>query len=287
LLLVVALPCVSAYKAGILVDSGSSLESDCVDVPEGSTAKDVLEKSGFSATYSYGGRFLDSINGQYNDFGNSRSWWFYYNEGDDTKLAEVGITDYKLWHNNSFVYFGYYNYDESFQPEASPEQVSFYDACPSMANWLVLSDIYIDIGESNYRAVNNSVIFVNPGTKLVLFVKLKNELYASQVDEKAATIEGVVRFALGDELLEEDFMLEPDESDTLTFEFILPYTEPGFYKGSVNIDGYDEYARKHRLLLKKSRTMQMNQHPSPPGLWPLQWRHHQLIQRRALSLHSP
>ncbi|MBW2988406.1 DUF4430 domain-containing protein [Candidatus Woesearchaeota archaeon] len=239
IVLVLVVPVVYSERVGVFVEFPYGLESDCVDVPLGATAKEALEMSKFTAEYSYGGRFLDSINGLAGDYTEHISWWFYYNEGKATELSPVGITDYRIDGKGYFVYFGYYPYDESFMPKSSPKAVAFYDACP--VNMLILRDVYVETSEGIVELTNDSIILGKPGELMRLHVRLKNDILGEEFDGEDQEVHGEVTLRLKDGSYKGDFSIQPDETEEVTLEFEFPYMSAGHYRGFLNVKGYDRF----------------------------------------------
>jgi hypothetical protein len=256
-LLLLALPA-SAFKAGVFVDYPNGLEHDCVEIGDGARAKQILDESKFSAEYSYGGAFLDSIGGIANDFSTSRSWWFYHGRKESLALSDVGLADYGVSNDLGFVYFGYYKYGADFTPTESPEDVSFFDACPDEANSLTVLEVFVDTGDQSYLDTNDTIVYGTLGQKMILLVRLTNEVEIEGLDEAAYEITGTVKFTLAGENFEEDFDIGPDETETVAIPFDFPFDGSGSYRGFVYIDGADEfksYSAAKRVLFGVGRQL--------------------------------
>ena len=81
--------------------------------------------------------------------------------------SQEGITDYVIDDEQQFIYFGYYGYGEDFNPVDEPQDVTFFDACPSEANKLELREVYVDTG-AEYLDADNSIILGNKGDNMSL-----------------------------------------------------------------------------------------------------------------------
>ncbi len=239
-LFLIVLP-VSAYNIGIFVDSYGDVDYDCVEFSGEATAKEILERSKFNAEYSYGGLFLDSIDGTANNFNNGESWWLYYSDGRRINEAKVGVADLTISREERFVYFGFYEYDENFEVTSEPEEVPFYLACPEGAIALELTGVYTNVGDGDFLDVNDSITYAEPDQEVTLNIRLQSDAEDPELDEKDYDIEGTILFKIADEEFEEDFFLGIDEVDTFSFSFEFPYSEPGFYKGNIYVEGENEF----------------------------------------------
>ena len=87
-------------------DAGISAQEVAVEVPEGATAYDALEASGFEfvASDSEYGKFIESIVGVANgDFGET-SWWLYTANGEEVM---VGCDAFELTNGDSIEWTYY------------------------------------------------------------------------------------------------------------------------------------------------------------------------------------
>ncbi len=236
-MLIAAAHLVSAMKIGIVIDNPTGMLFDCVDLARGASAKEALDASKFQAEYSYGGGFIDSIDDLSNDFGNSKSWWFYHCYMDECELSNIGIKEYRINKENSFIVLGYYSYDENYEPLSELPELSFYDACPSAANRLELHNVKIELENHTLYDVNDSLIPVIPNESLKLIVKLENVVYGNC----GVPVNGNIEFRFDKVRKKQEFNINVDSGERYSLEFKIPELSPGNYRAMLYIEGADKY----------------------------------------------
>ncbi len=250
LVAVLILPAAWAMKVGLFVESSGQLEHYCIKVDSGASAKNVIDASGLDTEYSYGGTFLDSIDGLANDYTNSKSWWIYYDTGNGMKESQVGISDLHFNNNLSIVYFGYYGYDASFSPTSSPQDVDFFTACPAELTELEFRNDYVETGGIVYTSLNKTVIPVEEGQIVGLAIRLKNQAEEDLSQNDTFDADGTASLSIDDMIETEDFSVYPGDTETVQINFSFPFSTPGYYRGNLAIDasnGYERYSFADKL----------------------------------------
>ncbi|MHA2023396.1 MAG: hypothetical protein ACTSWQ_07020 [Candidatus Thorarchaeota archaeon] len=265
LIFILTLATVSAIKVGVVVDyPDDATYTECVEVPDGSSAAYVLDQSQLSIQYSaYAfGSFIEEIDNVGSD--GDGEYWFFWNDDDKSgsyDYATVGVDDYDINNEITVIAFHYGTADPATnESEGNAEYIDYDTICAESTNKLVITEVDVEIdGEDDRGLLEDETIDVKvvPGSEFEITIYFES-LFADGPDIEDIEIVVTIEDINDGSDLEKDINeldLRPDSDDEVTFTFDIPNElDDDDYRIEITIEGEDEdgvdYFDQWKLILE-------------------------------------